>query len=154
MRALIQRVSGACVKVDGQTVGEIEKGLLVFLGIFRQDTGEEAALLAKKLLALRIFSDNAGKTNLSLGAVGGQLLVVSQFTLCADCRHGTRPGFSDAAPPLQANALYERFLALCAEGAQVQSGVFGAHMEVSLINDGPFTILLDTDELRKPRGGK
>ena len=152
MRALIQRVTKASVTVDGTETGAIDRGFLVLLGVTQQDTDADMELLCDKMLKLRIFSDAEGKTNCGLQEIGGSLLVVSQFTLCADCRKGTRPSFSDAAPPDEANRLYEAFLARCRQTiAHVDSGVFGAHMKVSLENDGPFTIWLDTDDLKKPR---
>lgn len=154
MRALIQRVAHASVISDGIPTGAIEKGFLVFLGVTESDTEQEVTMLTEKLLKLRIFSDADGKTNCSLQDVGGSLLIISQFTLCADCRKGTRPSFSHAAPPETANRLYELFLAQCrAVIPHVDSGVFGAHMDVSLCNDGPFTIWLDTDDLKRPRAG-
>ncbi|MBR3269020.1 MAG: D-tyrosyl-tRNA(Tyr) deacylase [Oscillospiraceae bacterium] len=152
MRALIQRVSHASVISDGVPTGKIERGFLVLLGVTENDTEQEVQLLTDKLLKLRIFPDEAGKTNCSLQDVGGSLLVISQFTLCADCRKGTRPSFSHAAKPEEANRLYELFLAKCREVIpHTDSGVFGAHMDVSLCNDGPFTIWLDTDDLKQPR---
>ena len=152
MRALIQRVTHASVIADGVPTGSIEKGFLVLLGVTETDTEQEVALLTDKLLKLRIFPDAEGKTNCGLQDVNGSLLVISQFTLCADCRKGTRPSFSHAAKPDEANRLYELFLAKCREVIpHVDSGVFGAHMDVSLCNDGPFTIWLDTDDLKKPR---
>lgn len=152
MRAFIQRVTHASVKVDDHITGEIARGFLVLLGVTESDTDAEASMLVDKLLKLRIFSDSEGKTNLSLMDVGGSLLVVSQFTLCADCRKGTRPSFSHAAPPAEANRLYEAFVARCRETIpHVDTGVFGAHMKVSLENDGPFSIWLDTDVLKQPR---
>ena len=155
MRALIQRVAHASVIADGVQTGAIEKGFLVLLGVTETDTEQEVTMLTEKLLKLRIFSDSDGKTNCSLQDVQGSLLVISQFTLCADCRKGTRPSFSHAAPPDEANRLYELFLAQCrAVIPHVDSGVFGAHMDVSLCNDGPFTIWLDTDDLKRPRNGK
>lgn len=144
MRLVIQRVTSAAVRVDGQTVGEIGKGLLVLLGVGRGDTDDSARLYAKKLLGLRIFEDENGKTNRSLADVGGALLIVSQFTLYADCSHGNRPGFTQAGDPAEADRLYQFFASLCREaGAPVQTGIFGADMKVSLVNDGPFTIVLD-----------
>lgn len=152
MRALIQRVTHASVIADGVPTGSIEKGFLVLLGVTETDTEQEVTLLTDKLLKLRIFPDAEGKTNCGLQDVNGSLLVISQFTLCADCRKGTRPSFSHAAKPDEANRLYELFLAKCREVIpHVDSGVFGAHMDVSLCNDGPFTIWLDTDDLKKPR---
>ena len=152
MKALIQRVTGAAVTVDGETVGSIGKGYLILLGITEPDGSAEVQMLVDKITKLRIFADENGKTNLSLADVGGGMLVISQFTLCADCRKGTRPSFSHAAPPDRANALYEEFLAACrAQVPQVEHGIFGAEMLVSLCNDGPFTIWLDTDALKQPR---
>lgn len=152
MRALIQRVRHASVVVEGETVGQIQQGFLVFLGVTESDTDAEMELLADKMLKLRIFPDADGKTNCSLMDVEGSLLIISQFTLCADCRKGTRPSFSNAASPQEANRLYEAFVARCRERvAHVDTGVFGAHMDVSLENDGPFTIWLDTDDFKKPR---
>ena len=152
MRALIQRVRHASVVADGTKTGEIEQGYLILLGVTEDDTDTEVTMLTEKILKLRIFSDAEGKTNCSLQDVGGSLLVISQFTLCADCRKGTRPSFSHAAKPDEANRLYELFLAQCrAVIPHVDSGVFGAHMDVSLLNDGPFTIWLDTDDLKRPR---
>lgn len=150
MRALIQRVRHASVTVDGEVTGSCGKGLLVLLGVGHEDDEALAEKLWNKILGLRIFEDEAGKTNLSLADVGGEALVVSQFTLYANCRRGRRPSFTDAAAPAQANALYERFCELAEAdlGAEhVGRGVFGAMMEVSLVNDGPFTIWLDTNEL-------
>ena len=152
MRALIQRVSSAAVCVDGETVGAIGQGFLVLLGVTDTDTDAEVSRLTDKLLKLRIFADADDKTNCSIQDVGGALLVISQFTLCADCRRGTRPSFSHAAKPDEANRLYELFLAQCrAVIPQVECGVFGAHMQVTLCNDGPFTVMLDTDDLQRPR---
>jgi D-tyrosyl-tRNA(Tyr) deacylase len=144
MKAVIQRVTSASVRVDGQTVGAIGRGYLVLLGVESDDTRENADKLSKKLTALRIFEDENGKINLSIQDVNGSLLIVSQFTLCADTSHGNRPGFPFAADPETANALYEHFSKKCREaGLPVENGIFGAHMEVELINDGPFTILLE-----------
>ena len=152
MRALIQRVRHASVTVDGKVTGAIEQGFLVLLGVTETDTEAEVTLLTDKLFKLRLFSDAEGKTNCSIQDVGGALLVISQFTLYADCRKGTRPSFSHAAKPDEANRLYELFLAQCRTVIpHTDAGVFGAHMDVELLNDGPFTVLLDTDELRRPR---
>lgn len=149
MRALIQRVTEASVAVDGKIVGAVGKGFLVLLGVMENDTEQEVALLSEKLVKLRIFPDAEGKTNCSIQDVGGELLIISQFTLCADCRKGTRPSFSHAAKPDEANRLYELFLAKCREVIpKVECGIFGADMDVALHNDGPFTVLLDTDEFR------
>ena len=148
MRAVVQRVSRAAVEVDGDVVGEIGRGYLVLLGVGHDDTEQEAQKLLRKLLGLRIMEDGEGKTNLALADVAGELLVVSQFTLFANCRRGRRPSFTDAAAPDQAEALYERFVSLArAESVRVETGSFGAKMEVSLVNDGPFTVVLDTDDL-------
>lgn len=144
MKAVIQRVANASVTVDGEITGRIEKGFLVLLGVGEGDTKAEADRIVKKLVNLRIFSDENGKINLSLRDVGGSLLVVSQFTLYADCRHGNRPSFTTAAKPQLAEELYEYFMEKCRETIPVvEHGVFGAHMDVQLLNDGPFTILLE-----------
>ncbi len=148
MKFLIQRVTSASVKVNGETVGSISKGFLVFVGIGHEDTKETADRYVKKLVGLRIFEDENGKTNLSIRDVGGELLIVSQFTLYADCSHGNRPGFTLAGAPDVAERLYEYVIAGCArEIATVRHGEFGADMQVQLINDGPFTILLDSAEV-------
>ncbi len=148
MRFLIQVVSKADVTVDRQTVGQIGKGFLVLVGVGQNDTRDIADRMIRKLLGLRIFPDSNGKTNLSLKDVDGQLLMISQFTLYADCRHGNRPGFTDAAAPDTASALYEYILGKCSEQVPVvERGIFGADMKVSLTNEGPFTIMLDSDEL-------
>ncbi|MEA2364427.1 MAG: D-aminoacyl-tRNA deacylase [Thermoleophilaceae bacterium] len=139
MRALVQRVTSASVEVDGQEVARIGLGLLVLLGVRDGDTAEQAERIAGKLARLRVFEDAEGKMNLSVRDVGGELLCVSQFTLYGDARKGNRPSFVDAAPPEQAEPLYERVRA--ALGAQ--GGAFGAHMRVSLVNDGPVTLLLE-----------
>ena len=142
MKIVVQRVKNAAVSVDEKIVGSIGQGFLVLLGITHSDTKVQAEKLAKKMLGLRIFPDEEGKTNCSLADVGGSLLVVSQFTLYADCRKGYRPSFTEAAGGPQAEELYEYFVGLCREGCPVvETGVFGAHMEVSLVNDGPFTIV-------------
>ena len=144
MRLLIQRVNHAEVKVDEKLVGSIGKGLLVFVGVGREDTKEIADKYLKKLLGLRIFQDSEGKTNLSLADVKGSLLIVSQFTLYANCKKGNRPSFIEAGAPDQANELYEYMLKEAAKVVPVvQHGVFGADMKVSLENDGPFTVMLD-----------
>ena len=145
MRCLIQRVSSADVKVDGETVGEIGPGLLILVCAMQGDEEAQAAQLAKKAVALRIFADENGKMNRSLLDMGGEALVVSQFTLAADTSRGNRPGFSSAAPPAEGEALYERFADLVAEqGINVAKGRFGADMKVTLTNDGPITIWLET----------
>ena len=151
MKAVIQRVSGASVRIQGELQAQIGKGLVVLLGVVGPDDVEQADFLAAKTAALRIFEDEKGKLNRSLLEMDGDLLVVSNFTLCADARHGRRPSFTDAAPPDRANALYERFVAAAKdEGVRrVVTGCFGADMQVELCNDGPVTILLDTDQLMK-----
>jgi D-tyrosyl-tRNA(Tyr) deacylase len=140
VRALVQRVSQASVTVDGEQVAAIGPGLLVLLGVRRRDGEAEADRIAAKLLALRIFEDDGGKMNLSVGDVGGELLCVSQFTLYGDSRRGNRPSFVDAAPPEQAEPLYERVR----EAVGAQGGVFGARMTVELVNDGPVTLIVET----------
>lgn len=148
MRAVVQRVSRASVTVEGRMTGSIERGYLILLGVGHADTRETAQKLWAKIRDLRIMSDEAGKTNRSLADVDGQMLVVSQFTLYADCRHGRRPSFTDAAAAALAAELYEYFCELVrADTGDVQTGVFGADMAVELLNDGPFTVVLDTDEL-------
>lgn len=146
MRFVIQRVTEASVMVDGQVLGEIGKGFLVLIGVGKDDTTKEADRLVKKMTGLRIFEDENGKTNLSLSDVGGSLLLISQFTLYADCRKGNRPSFINAGDPDHANELYEYVIQECKKNVQdVQRGQFGADMKVRLCNDGPFTIVLDSD---------
>lgn len=148
MRFVIQRVTSANVKVDGDTIGEISKGFLVLIGVSHDDTREIADKMAKKMLGLRIFEDENGKTNLDLKTVGGQLLLISQFTLYADCKKGNRPSFIKAGAPHLAEELYEYIIELCKKEIKVvEQGVFGADMKVSLLNDGPFTIVLDSNEI-------
>ena len=148
MRAVLTRVLSASVAIDGQTVGSIGRGFLILLGIGPNDTEKECRFLAEKALGLRVFEDKNGKMNLGLEAVQGQVLVVSQFTLYGNCRKGRRPSFTDAAPPELGERLYERFLADCAAlGYPPQHGRFGADMQVSSVNDGPVTLILDTDQL-------
>ena len=148
MKFVIQRVKKAKVDVDGVTVGQIDKGFMVLIGVCQSDTKEIADKMVKKLVNMRIFEDENGKTNLSLSDVGGQLLLISQFTLYADCKKGNRPSFIRAGGPDMAHALYEYIVAECGKSiANVQKGVFGAHMDVSLVNDGPFTIVLDSAEI-------
>lgn len=148
MRFLIQRVSHASVTVDGTVIGKINKGFLVLIGICQEDTKEQADKLVKKMTGLRIFEDEKGKTNLALKDVDGELLLVSQFTLYADCRKGNRPSFINAGSPEHANALYEYIIARCKEIVPVvEHGEFGADMKVELLNDGPFTVMLDTADL-------
>lgn len=145
MRAVVQRVQNASVRVADETVAQIEQGLLVFLGVGEGDTSEDSRYLAEKIAHLRIFSDEDGKMNLNVQQVGGSILAVSQFTLYGDCRRGRRPSFSAAAEPKVADSLYEEFVqALHAFDLTVQQGVFQAHMEVSLVNDGPVTLLLSS----------
>lgn len=145
MRAVVQRVSRARVVVDVQTIGEIGRGLLVLVGVAVEDTEADAAWLAEKIAGLRILQDAAGKMNLSLAEVAGSMLVVSQFTLLADCRKGRRPSFVGAAPPERGEALYNRFvLAARGQGVHVQTGRFGAYMQVELVNDGPVTLIVDS----------
>jgi D-tyrosyl-tRNA(Tyr) deacylase len=147
MRALVQRVSEAAVRVDGEVVGEIGSGLLVLVCAMRGDTKAEADKLAAKISKMRIFQDDAGKMNRSVLDIGGSALVVSQFTLAADTRSGNRPGFSTACGAEEGNAFYEYFAeALAQTGVPIEKGIFGADMKVSLINDGPVTIWLDTDQ--------
>ena len=145
MRAVIQRVTHASCEVDGQITGSIGNGLLILLGAAAEDTEKECEKLADKISKLRIFADENGKTNLSVGDIDGGLLVISQFTLLADCHKGNRPSFIKAGPPDKANELYERFMELLSEKAErpVERGIFGADMKISLLNDGPFTIVLD-----------
>jgi D-aminoacyl-tRNA deacylase len=147
MRAVLQRVRSARVEVEGEVVGEIATGLLVLLGVAQGDQPAQARGLAKKTAELRIFEDTRGKMNLSLQEVGGAVLAVSQFTLLADCRKGRRPGFSAAAAPELARALYQDYVtALRASGLTVATGIFQAEMQVHLVNDGPVTLLLDTEK--------
>ena len=148
MRAVVQRVSSASVAIDGETVGSIGRGYLVLLGVGHEDAREQADKLWGKLRGLRINDDAQGKTNLALADVDGSVLVVSQLTLYADCRRGRRPSFTAAGAPDHANELYEYFVSLVrADVERVATGRFGADMKVSLVNDGPFTIVLDTDDL-------
>lgn len=148
MRAVIQRVSQAKVSVDGATTGEIGKGILILLGVSRDDSEKEADYLLEKTLNLRIFEDDAGKMNLSLLDIKGELLVVSQFTLYGDARKGRRPSFIEAAAPDEANRLYEYFVAQARKHlSKVETGRFQAMMDVELVNDGPVTILLDSSKL-------
>ena len=150
MRLVIQCVDHAEVEIENEIVGRIGKGFLVFAGVCEKDTRETADRMIEKMLKLRIFEDENGKTNLDLAKVGGGLLLISQFTLYADCRHGNRPGFTNAGGPELANALYERIIARCRETVpEVGRGVFGAEMKVELVNDGPFTVILDSEEILK-----
>lgn len=148
MRAVVQRVYHACVRVEGEIIGEIGKGFLIFLGAADTDTEAAADKMADKICKLRIFEDEHGKTNLSLADVGGEILVVSQFTLYADCHKGNRPSFVKAGAPRMAEALYERFMEHCRAYVDVvEKGRFGADMKVELLNDGPFTLMLDSEDL-------
>ena len=148
MRAVLTRVNSASVTIDGKVNGKIGKGFLILLGVGPDDTAEHCRFLAQKALGLRVFEDEAGKMNLGLDAVGGQVLVVSQFTLYGNCRKGRRPSFTDAAPPQLGNELYEQFLKECeALGYPPQHGIFGADMQVESVNDGPVTLILDTQQL-------
>lgn len=150
MKFVIQRVSHASVTVQEQVVGSIQKGFLVLVGVSRTDTKDTADKMLHKMLNLRIFEDENGKTNCSLKDVSGQLLLISQFTLYADCRKGNRPSFTRAGQPDQADELYEYIVECCRRECPVtECGVFGAHMKVELLNDGPFTVILDSEELMK-----
>ena len=150
MRAVVQRVTRAQVTVDGEVLGKIGKGFMILLGVAEDDTEELADKLADKICRLRIFEDENGKTNLSLADVEGELLVISQFTLYADCRKGNRPSFIKAGSPQKADMLYEQFMERCRSHVPVvEKGRFGADMKVELLNDGPFTLMLDTNELFK-----
>ena len=150
MKFIVQRVSEANVSVDQNIIGEIKRGFLILVGISSTDTKEIADKMVSKLIRLRIFEDSEGKTNLDIKSIGGELLIISQFTLYADCRHGNRPSFINAGKPELANELYEYVISKCKEEIKVvQHGEFGAHMKVSLVNDGPFTIVLDSDEIIK-----
>ena len=148
MRAVLTRVNSASVTIGGQVVGSIGRGFLILLGVGPNDTEKECRWLAEKCLGLRIFTDENDKMNLGLEAVGGEVLVVSQFTLYGNCRKGRRPSFVGAAGPELGNALYEKFLSICEElGYPPQHGQFGADMKVESVNDGPVTLILDTEEL-------
>ena len=148
MKFVIQRVTHASVTVDSKIVGQINKGFMVLIGVSNEDTKEIADKMIKKMLGLRIFEDENGKTNLSLEDVGGELLLISQFTLYADCKKGNRPSFTNAGAPDMANALYEYVINECEKaGKKVEKGIFGADMKVELLNDGPFTIVLDSAEI-------
>lgn len=147
MKAVIQRVKQACVTVDGETVGAVQKGFLILLGVMDGDTKREAEVLASKTALLRVFEDDDGKMNRSILDINGEALVVSQFTLCADVKKGNRPSFTPSAKPDEANALYAYYMEKLKEQGvrKVEHGVFGADMQVSLVNDGPVTILFDTE---------
>ena len=148
MRFVVQRVTHASVTVDSQVIGKIGNGFMVLIGVADTDTREIADKMVKKLLGLRIFEDENGKTNLDIHTVEGELLLISQFTLYANCRHGNRPSFIEAGKPDMAKEMYEYIIAKCKEQVPVvEKGEFGADMKVELLNDGPFTILLDSDQL-------
>ena len=148
MRAVVTRVNHAAVAIDGETVGEIGRGFLILLGVTHDDTEAQVRKLADKICSLRIFEDEAGKMNIGLDQVGGELLIVSQFTLYGSCRHGRRPDFLAAARPETAIPLYEKFVSLCREkGFRTETGRFGADMQVTSENDGPLTLILDTTDL-------
>lgn len=148
MKFVVQRVAQASVTVEGKTVGQINRGFLVLVGVSEEDNKQVADKLVKKLVGLRIFKDSEGKTNLSLADVGGALLMISQFTLYANCKKGYRPSFIEASRPDMANELYEYICEECKKSVPVvEKGIFGAHMHVCLVNDGPFTIILDSRDL-------
>ena len=148
MRAVVQRVSNASVTVDGKIIGEISHGLLVFLGVGEGDTEKDMQYIADKVIGLRIFSDSDDKMNLSVGDINGEILVVSQFTLYGDCRKGRRPNFTSSMEPKGAEEMYEKFVDyLISQGIKTEHGEFGADMKVSLLNDGPVTILLDSSKI-------
>lgn len=150
MKFVIQRVTDAKVSVDGKVVGKIGKGFMVLIGIAGTDTVEIADKMIKKLIGMRIFEDENGKTNLALKDVGGELLLISQFTLYSDCKKGNRPSFVNAGAPDMADEIYQYIISQCKKEIDVvEKGIFGADMKVSLVNDGPFTIVLDSDEIIK-----
>ena len=155
MRAVVQRASGASVAVSGETVGKCGRGFLILLGVAKGDTEADADVLAAKLSKLRVFEDGNGKMNLSLSDIGGELLIISNFTLYADCRHGNRPDFLMAEAPAEANRLYEYFTdrMKTLSGCPTETGVFGADIKVSIENDGPVTLVIDSPELMKKKGG-
>lgn len=151
MRVVLQRVSSACVSAGGRRLGSIRRGLLALVGVGRGDGASDVAYMARKLPQVRMFEDEAGRMARSLADIGGELLVVSQFTLYGDCRRGRRPSFDRAAPPAAARGIYEDFVAALREtGLTVRTGEFQALMRVELVNDGPVTLLLDSDHLRRP----
>lgn len=150
MRAVLQRVTSARVTVDGETIGAIERGLVVLLGVAREDDASDIDYLARKIVGLRVFDDEEGKMNLALDEVGGQLLVISQFTLLGDTRKGRRPSFIDAAPPAEGDARYREFLeAVRRLGVEPATGRFQTHMQVQLVNDGPVTLVLDSRDRQR-----
>ena len=155
MRAVIQRVKNACLKVDGVVISEIGKGYVVFFGVKQGDDQSKADYIVRKTAAMRLFEDGNGKMNLSLSDIGGELLIISNFTLYADCRHGNRPDFLMAEAPAEANRLYEYFTdrMKTLSGCPTETGVFGADMKVSIENDGPVTLVIDSPELMKKKGG-
>ncbi|MEN2984386.1 MAG: D-aminoacyl-tRNA deacylase [Dictyoglomaceae bacterium] len=155
MRCVIQRVKHARVRVNGNIVGSIEKGMLIFLGIDKKDEERDVYMIAEKIRNLRIFNDENLQMNLSLKDINGEILVVSQFTLLGDCRRGRRPSFSDSADPEKAKDLYNKFINYLVEkGEKVATGIFQTYMEVELINDGPVTLIIDSEDLKRPRREK
>ena len=152
MRAVIQRVSHASVKVNGETTGKCDKGFLILLCVMENDTEADIQTMSSKIAKLRIFEDENGRINKSLADVGGEVLVISQFTLAADCRHGNRPDFFSAAPPEKAKKFFDLFVSDIRNYVpHTETGIFGEHMDVSLCNDGPFTIVMDTDNMKKKK---
>ena len=156
MRAVLQRVTHSSVRVDGELKGEINKGFNVLLGVMQGDTEADAELLAGKIARLRVFEDDEGKMNLSIGDIDGEILCISQFTLCADLKKGNRPSFFPSAPPEEANPLYDKFCQFLLDNGvrKVDRGVFGADMKVEISNDGPVTIVMDTEIWKKQSGNK
>lgn len=154
MKAVLQRVTAAQVDIDGETVGKIGRGFLILLGVAQGDTEADLERMLAKILRLRVFEDDNGKMNRSVQDIGGELLVVSQFTLLANYKHGNRPDFLGAAPPSEAERMYELFLTRAAQAVPVQHGRFGADMQVSLCNDGPVTIVMDSEVLKPASGQK
>ncbi len=155
MKCVVQRVKHAKVKVNGETVGSIGKGMVIFIGIDKKDEEKDIVLMAEKIRSLRIFNDANNQMNFSLKDINGEILVVSQFTLLGDCRRGRRPSFSDSADPVKARDFYNKFVNyLIEQGEKVATGVFQAYMEVELLNDGPVTLIIDSEELKRPRREK